>query len=115
MAPASAGIAENLFLLYGSSQVVKPFGIGELRQNFRRWGQEFRIGHPLQHNFVKRAGSFNPNCIALMRLIFQWPRNSERVPPGFQFGKFIPPLAVAIYGGSDRILMRNELHGYSFQ
>src|SRR5438552_4256250 len=53
MASASAGIAEDLFLLHRSGQVVQPFGIGELRQNFRRWRQEFRFGYPFQHNFVK--------------------------------------------------------------
>src|SRR5213593_3901555 len=71
MASASAGIAEDLFLLHRSRQVVQPFGIGELRQNFRRWRQEFRFGYAFQHNLVKGGRCFNPDGIAWVGLLFQ--------------------------------------------
>ena len=115
MASASAGIAEDLFLLHRSGQVVQPFGIGELRQNFRCWRQKFRFDYPFQHNFVKGDRSFNPDRIALVPLIFQWPRNAKRVPAGFDLGKLVASIPIAVHGGSDRILVRNQLHVYSLE
>src|SRR5439155_17142135 len=107
--PVAIG-GQELLLISGAGEAQQPLGAGKLRCDFGERRQQLRGRDPRERDVLELRRVADLHTLLDERMKLQRASDAQRIGAGVELGEFILAVDVAVDGGADRALLRDELH-----